>query len=91
MSQNSSKKLNFQANPHHQEATVPTGEDCDEFGIADERFASPDCLQVFQTVDDNRKSIESVFPQQMLMLTSTDDNKVLAQCNNYDQIKKHLE
>lgn len=27
----------------------------------------------------------------MLMLTSTDDNKILAQCNNYEQIKKHLE
>jgi hypothetical protein len=32
-----------------------TGEDCDEGGIADERFASPD---IFSTNDDNgRKSL----------------------------------
>jgi len=30
-----------------------TGEDCDDFGIADERFASPDGNIVFQTIDDN--------------------------------------
>jgi hypothetical protein len=28
-----------------------TGEDCDDFGIADERFASPDGNIVFQTID----------------------------------------
>ena len=45
-----------------------TGEDCDDFGIADERFASPDANKIiYQTLDDNiqgllsqgRKSLES--------------------------------
>jgi len=35
---------------------VITGEDCDDAGIADERFASPD---VFKTEDNARRSIES--------------------------------
>ena len=43
-----------------------TGEDCDDFGIADERFASPETKVVFNTIDDanayaaalGRKSLE---------------------------------
>jgi len=98
-SENSHKKLNF----HHQaqvvdlgdnfegEGATVTGEDCDEFGIADERFASPE-LVFHQTIDEvaGRKSIESSKPQHVMLLQSQED-KLLAQCNNYEQIKKHLE
>ena len=39
------------------EHEIITGDDCDEGGIADERFASPD--PAFITEDIGRKSIES--------------------------------
>ncbi|CDW88617.1 UNKNOWN [Stylonychia lemnae] len=89
----------------HADNEAVTGEDCDDFGIADERFASPDGGIVFQTIDDNmnpiitqgRKSLEGAgftagkqTQQQMLLLTSSED-KLFSQSNNYDQIKKHLE
>lgn len=38
------------------EHVIVTGEDCDDIGVADERFASPDA---FSTDDMGRKSIES--------------------------------
>ena len=61
-----------------------TGEDCDDCGIADERFASPDVNKiVFSTLDDaGRRSIEGM-RQQQLLLTSSED-KLLSQCNNFD-------
>ena len=69
-----------------------TGEDCDDFGIADERFASPEAKLVFSTIDDaaaayqaGRKSLEGA------MLLSSSEDKLLSQCNNFDQIKRHLE
>eukprot|EP00347_Sterkiella_histriomuscorum_P023794 403333366 len=91
----------------HIDNDLVTGEDCDDFGIADERFASPDANKIiFQTLDDNiqgllsqgRKSLESTGGPggiknqnaQQIMLTSTED-RLLANTNNYDQIKKHLE
>jgi hypothetical protein len=74
---------------------IITGEDCDDAGIADERFASPDMFSTNDIMDTNgRKSLLSRGGAQgtnPIMLTSQDDNRLLAQCNDYNQIKKHLE
>lgn len=71
---------------------IVTGEDCDDCGIADERFASPEAKLVFSTIDEaaaayqnGRKSLEAG------MLISSSDDKILSQATNYDQIKRHLE
>ena len=69
-----------------------TGEDCDDAGIADERFASPD---IYITEDQNlRKSIEGRAKSSMqnqILISSNDEKMLLSQYTNYDQIKKHLE
>jgi hypothetical protein len=71
------------------EVGLITGEDCDEAGIADERFASPDVI-FGSTTDEmlgGRKSIQGRhnmnpvvggFGQQPILLTSTEDNRILS-------------
>jgi len=62
---------------------VTTGDDCDDAGIADERFASPEGGYLFNaTIDnDNRKSLGSGGGGFFL---SSQEDKVFSGSNNFD-------
>jgi len=60
---------------------IITGEDCDDAGIADERFASPDMFSTNDIDSNGRKSLLSRGAHQVtnpIMLISQDDNRLLA-------------